>query len=54
MPLNRPPDLDATGEAETERAWLEEAERRLAEIENGTAKTIPGRQVLDEAYARLK
>lgn len=47
-------DLDAPSEPDVERAWLEESERRLAEIESGTTKTIPGRQVLDEARSRLK
>ena len=47
-------DLDAPSEPDAERAWLEESERRLAEIESGTTKTIPGRQVLDEARSRLK
>lgn len=47
-------DLDAPSEADVERAWLEASERRLAEIESGTTKTISGRQVLDEARSRLK
>jgi hypothetical protein len=47
-------DLDAPAEADSERAWLEESERRLAEIENGNARTVPGRNVLDEARSRLK
>ncbi len=47
-------DLDAPAEADVQQAWLEESERRLAEIENGTAKTVPGREVLDEARSRLK
>ncbi len=47
-------DLDAPAEADVERAWLEESQRRLAAIENGTAKTVPGREVLDEARSRIK
>ena len=33
-------------EREVEQAWLEEAERRMREIDNGTAKSIPGDEVL--------
>lgn len=47
-------DLDAPAEVDVEEAWLKESERRLAEIENGTAETIAGRQVLEEARSRLK
>ena len=47
-------DLDAPAEADVEQAWLQEAERRLAEIESGTTKTIPGTQVLNAALSRLK
>lgn len=47
-------DLDAPVEANVERAWLEESERRLAEIDNGTAMTVLGRDVIKEARSRLK
>ncbi|MGH8608407.1 MAG: addiction module protein [Gammaproteobacteria bacterium] len=47
-------DLDAPAEVDVEEAWLKESERRLTEIENGTAETIPGREVLEEARSRLK
>ena len=46
--------LDAPSEADVEAAWLEEAERRLAEIERGDAKTVPGDRVMEEARSRLK
>ena len=47
-------DLDAPAEDNVEDAWVQEAQRRFAEIDAGTAETIPGQQVLDEARSRLK
>jgi putative addiction module component (TIGR02574 family) len=47
-------DLDAPGEPEVEAAWLQESERRLNEIEDGTAKTFPADDVIKEARSRLK
>ncbi len=32
-------------EREIEQAWIEESERRVREVEAGTAKTIPGEEV---------
>ncbi|MDO8987239.1 MAG: addiction module protein [Coriobacteriia bacterium] len=46
--------LDSLSEHEIEHLWLEEASRRDAEIDAGTAKLIPGDQVFAEARARLK
>jgi putative addiction module component (TIGR02574 family) len=47
-------DLDAPGDANSEAAWLEESERRLSEIENGTARTFPADDVIKEARTLLK
>jgi putative addiction module component (TIGR02574 family) len=47
-------DLDAPGDPNTESAWLEESERRLGEIESGTARTIPADEVIKEARTLLK
>jgi putative addiction module component (TIGR02574 family) len=47
-------DLDAPSDAGSEAAWLAESERRLDEIEAGTAKVIPADQVLKEARKLLK
>lgn len=47
-------DLDAPADPDADRAWLEESERRLAQIESGKAKTVPGTDVLKEARSRLK
>lgn len=41
-------------DVELERAWYEEAERRLRELESGDARTIPADQVFAEARARVK
>ena len=46
--------LDNLSEPEFAHLWLEEASRRDAEIDAGTAKLIPGDQVFAEARARLK
>ncbi|NTU72434.1 MAG: addiction module protein [Coriobacteriia bacterium] len=46
--------LDNLSEPEIAHLWLEEASRRDAEIDAGTAKLIPGDQVFAEARARLK
>ena len=47
-------NLDAPGDADTEAAWLKESERRLGEIESGTARTFPADDVIKEARTRLK
>ncbi len=41
--------LDSDVDAETERAWREENERRTASIDTGTTKLVPW----DNVYARL-
>ena len=47
-------DLDAPGDANSEAAWLKESERRLGEIENGTARTFPADDVIKDARKLLK
>jgi hypothetical protein len=46
--------LDTLSEAEIEHLWLEEASRRDAEIDAGTARLIPGDEVIADARARLR
>jgi putative addiction module component (TIGR02574 family) len=46
--------LESLSEAEAEQLWIEEALRRSAEIDAGTANTIPADEVIAEARARLK
>ena len=47
-------DLDAPGDANSEAAWLKESERRLGDIEGGTAQTFPADDVIKEARTLLK
>jgi putative addiction module component (TIGR02574 family) len=47
-------DLDAPVDENAEADWLKESERRLGEIENGTARTFPADDVLEEARKLLK
>jgi putative addiction module component (TIGR02574 family) len=47
-------DLDAPGDANSEAAWLNESERRLGEIESGTARTYAADDVIKEARTLLK
>jgi len=47
-------DLDAPHDPNSEAAWLSESERRLDEVENGTARTFPADEVLKEARKLLK
>jgi len=45
--------LNSPSSEEIDRAWAEEAERRLDEIESGTIKAIPGEQVFAKIRKRL-
>jgi putative addiction module component (TIGR02574 family) len=47
-------DLDTPGDANSEAAWLKESERRLGEIERGTAQTFPADDVIEDARKLLK
>jgi len=46
--------LNAPSKEEVEKAWAEESERRIDEIESGNVQTIPGEQVFREIRKRLK
>jgi hypothetical protein len=46
-------DLDAPHDTGVQTAWLQESERRLAEIDAG-ARTFPASEVFEEARSRLK
>jgi putative addiction module component (TIGR02574 family) len=41
-------------DTDVDQAWLTESQRRLTEIEQGKAKTVPGPQVLEEARKLIK
>jgi putative addiction module component len=45
--------LEGISEAENERLWLAEAERRLLEIRSGQIETLPGEEVLRRAAAEI-
>jgi putative addiction module component (TIGR02574 family) len=47
-------ELDGPGDGGSEAAWLSESERRLNEIEAGTAETFPADEVLKDARKLLK
>jgi putative addiction module component (TIGR02574 family) len=46
--------LDPESDRDAEQAWLEEAERRLDELESGSVAGIPAEQVLDKARSTLR
>jgi putative addiction module component (TIGR02574 family) len=41
-------------DADHERAWAEEVQRRLTELQGGQVQAIPATDVLTEARARLR
>ncbi len=47
-------DLDGPPDADVERAWLEEAQRRYRDITEGKVKAVPGDQVYKNLRSRLK
>ena len=46
--------LESLSEAEVEQLWIEEAQRRSAEIDAGAATTVPAEEAIARARARLK
>ena len=46
--------LDVLSDAEIEAMWVEEAERRNAELDNGEEQAVPAEDVLQDARARLR
>ena len=47
-------ELDGPAEADVERAWIEEAQRRHREIVDGTVQPVPADRVFENLRARLK
>jgi len=45
--------LEGISEAENERLWLAEAERRLLEIHSGQVEALPGEEILRRAAAEI-
>jgi putative addiction module component (TIGR02574 family) len=46
--------LDAEDQDQIDAAWIEEAERRDQDIEDGVVKAIPGEEVMNRLRARYK
>ena len=44
--------LNLPTEAEIDRLWAEEAERRVSQIERGEAKLVPGEEVFAKVRAK--
>jgi putative addiction module component (TIGR02574 family) len=47
-------ELDGPADSGVERAWLEEAQRRLQEINEGKVQPIPSERVFENLRARIK
>jgi putative addiction module component (TIGR02574 family) len=47
-------ELDAPMDADVERAWLEEAQRRHQDRVEGRVKGIPGERVFENLRSRLR
>ena len=46
-------DLDGPADADVEKAWLVESQRRYRELVDGSVKGIPGRLVFERLRSRL-
>ena len=47
-------ELDGPADADVERAWLVEAQRRYREVGEGKVQPVPGEDVFESLRARLK
>jgi len=47
-------ELDGPADADVERAWLDEAQRRHREIVDGKVQPVPGERVFENLRSRLK
>lgn len=47
-------ELDGPADPDVEKAWLEEAERRSAEIDSGAVTCVPAEEVFRKIDALLK
>lgn len=47
-------DLDGNPDLEVEKAWLEEAQRRLRELQQGDVEALSAEEVFESARDRLK
>lgn len=47
-------ELDGPADPDSDRAWLDEVQRRSAEFDAGLVKSIPAEEVFERVRARLK
>ena len=47
-------ELDGPVDADAEKAWLDEVQRRSAEFDAGLVETIPADEVFERVRTRLK
>lgn len=47
-------ELDGPADADVERAWLQEAQRRYREVVEGKVQPVPGERVFENLRSRLK
>ena len=47
-------ELDAPADADIERAWLEEAQKRHRDLVDGKVQGIPGERVFENLRSRLR
>ena len=47
-------ELDGPADADADQAWLEESEKRLAEIDSGAVGVVPAESVFEEARSLLR
>ena len=47
-------DLDGNPDPEVEKAWLEEAQRRFQELQQGVVEAVPAEEVFKSARDRLR
>ena len=47
-------ELDGPADADADKAWLEESEKRLAEIDSGAGGVVPAESVFTEARSLLR
>ncbi len=47
-------ELDGPADADVERVWLEEAQRRHRDVVEGKVQSVPGDRVFENLRSRLK
>lgn len=47
-------ELDGSVDADADRAWLDEVQRRSVEFDTGLVRAVPASEVFERARSRLK